>query len=316
MARSTCFSSFGFTVTGAVINGNNYGSPSTNLIPNANRNVVWGGTSTFTPILGKTVQQGALPNLRRYRLTFKEFTEGAYGGTYPDAHERITIAGSLISVDTQYKDYPDGQGYYTGRQDFIAEYTWEEVFPGDPEYDDGFNYYVILVKASPSNGGTVSGNNSTAQAGHTYSISASPASGYIFKYWTSSDGGYSEESTHSFVMPYHSIEWTAHFEPEPPPPVYYTVTVNADPPAGGSVSGGGTYEAGTSCTITATPNTNYYFVKWVSSDGTVTKDNPYTFPVTKDITWTAKFHYCTYLLLYGSSGTLLHGTSGTLLYDG
>ena len=313
MGRGNTFSSFGFTVTGAVINGNNYGSPSTTLIPNANRHYNWNGQCTFTALSGLTVSQGSGANLRRYRLTFVQFVEGGYSGTYPDSSERITITGNLITVDTTYKDY--SEQYSTGRQDFIAEYTWTEVFPGDPEYDDGMLYYVILVKASPSNGGTVTGNNSTAQAGHTYSISASPRSGYIFKYWTSSDGDYSTESTHSFTMPYHSIEWTAHFEPEPPPTVYYTVTVNADPPAGGSVSGGGRYEAGTTCTITATPNNNYYFVKWVSSDGTVITNNPYSFPVTKDITWTAKFHYCTYLLLHGSSGTLLHGSSGTLLHD-
>ncbi len=313
MGRGNTFSSFSFSVTGAVINGNNYGSPSTTLIPNANRHYNWNGQCTFTALSGLTVTQGGVPNLRRYRLAFVQFSEGSYSGTYPDSSERITISGNVVTVDTTYKDY--SEQYSTGVQNFIAEYTWEEVFPGDPEYDDGFNYYVILVKASPSNGGTVSGNNSTAQAGHTYTISASPNSGYRFTHWTSSDGDYSTDSTHSFTMPSHSIEWTAHFELEQPPTTYYTVTVNADPVAGGSVSGGGQYEAGATCTITATPNSGYYFVKWTSSDGEVSTNNPHPFTVTKNITWTAKFHLCTNLLLHGSSGTLLHGSSGTLLHD-
>jgi uncharacterized repeat protein (TIGR02543 family) len=113
-------------------------------------------------------------------------------------------------------------------------------------------------------------------------------------------------------MPNHSIEWTAHFEPIPST---YTVTVVADPVAGGTVTGGGQYQAGSTCTITATPNSGYYFVKWTSSDGEVTTENPHPFTVTKNITWTAKFHLCTNLLLHGSSGTLLHGASGTLLHD-
>lgn len=95
----------------------------------------------------------------------------------------------------------------------------------------------------------------------------------------------------------------------------YTVSVVADPVAGGTVTGGGQYQAGASCTITATPNNNYIFVKWVSSDGYETKNNPYAFTVTNDITWTAKFHFCTNLLIHNSSNTLIHGASGTLLHD-
>ena len=90
----------------------------------------------------------------------------------------------------------------------------------------------------------------------------------------------------------------------------YTVAVVADPVAGGTVTGGGQYQSGATCTIEATAEDDYYFVKWTSSDGEVTTDNP-----PKNITWTAKFHLCTNLLLHGSSGTLLHGSSGTLLHD-
>ena len=101
----------------------------------------------------------------------------------------------------------------------------------------------------------------------------------------------------------------------PPQPTTYTVAVVADPVAGGTVTGGGQYQAGTSCTIEATAEDDYYFVKWTSSDGEVTTNNPHSFTVTKDITWTAKFRLCTNLLLHGSSNTLLHGSSGTLLHD-
>ena len=95
----------------------------------------------------------------------------------------------------------------------------------------------------------------------------------------------------------------------------HTVTVVSDPVAGGTVTGGGQYQAGTSCTIEATAENDYYFVKWTSSDGEVTTNNPHSFTVYKNITWTAKFHLCTNLLLHGSSGTLLHGSSDTLLHD-
>ena len=56
-------------------------------------------------------------------------------------------------------------------------------------------------------------------------------------------------------------------EPEPPAPKQYTLTVTVG--EGGKVSTeGGTYDEGTSITITATPNEGYEFVGWEGSDST------------------------------------------------
>ena len=43
--------------------------------------------------------------------------------------------------------------------------------------------------------------------------------------------------------------------------IYYTVTLSANPSEGGTVSGGGTYAAGTKVTISATANEGYEFTK-------------------------------------------------------
>jgi uncharacterized repeat protein (TIGR02543 family) len=53
----------------------------------------------------------------------------------------------------------------------------------------------------------------------------------------------------------------------------------------GSATGGGTFHAGESCTVTATPISGYHFVGW--SNGMT--DNPYTFTVVANITLTATF---------------------------
>lgn len=98
----------------------------------------------------------------------------------------------------------------------------------------------------------------------------------------------------------------------------YTVTVLPDPSDGhgGTVSGGGSYNSGASCTINATPNANagYYFVNWTSNLGGTASTQSYTFPVNSDVTWTA--HFRTYRLLYGTSGRLLCDSGGRLLYNG
>lgn len=78
-------------------------------------------------------------------------------------------------------------------------------------------------------------------------------------------------------------------EPETPDtPTTYTVTVNSNDATLGTVSvspAQTSYEAGTEVTITATPSSDANFLYW---NGTIT-DNPYTFKVTENVTYTATF---------------------------
>ena len=65
----------------------------------------------------------------------------------------------------------------------------------------------------------------------------------------------------------------------------YTIIANSNNPAWGTVTGGGTYNAGTPITLTATANSGYHFVEW--QDGNT--QNPRTITVTADTTYTATF---------------------------
>ncbi len=65
--------------------------------------------------------------------------------------------------------------------------------------------------------------------------------------------------------------------------LFHTITVNAT--AGGTVTGGGSYESGKTVTLTATPNTGYRFVKWSDGNTSATR----TVTVTADTTYTAEF---------------------------
>ena len=65
----------------------------------------------------------------------------------------------------------------------------------------------------------------------------------------------------------------------------YTLTVLSANPTMGSVSGGGTYPAGTSVTITATANPGYHFTQW--NDGNTNASRTVT--VTANATYTAYF---------------------------
>lgn len=69
----------------------------------------------------------------------------------------------------------------------------------------------------------------------------------------------------------------------------HTVTVSADPTAGGTVTGGGTYSDGQKATVTATNNSGYLFSGWYNGSTKVSSNKSYTFTVTENVTLTAKF---------------------------
>jgi uncharacterized repeat protein (TIGR02543 family)/uncharacterized protein (TIGR02145 family) len=73
------------------------------------------------------------------------------------------------------------------------------------------------------------------------------------------------------------------------PSANYTVTVSANPTAAGTVSGGGTYDNGDNCTVTATPADGYTFVNWTENGTEVSTEASYTFPVSANRTLVANF---------------------------
>lgn len=74
-------------------------------------------------------------------------------------------------------------------------------------------------------------------------------------------------------------------------PQYYGINVLANPTNGGTVSGGGSFEKGESCTIMATPATDYVFNNWTENDSLVSSNPNYTFTVTGDRDLLANFTY-------------------------
>lgn len=69
----------------------------------------------------------------------------------------------------------------------------------------------------------------------------------------------------------------------------YIVSVSANPSYGGTVSGGGTYESGESCTVSAIANGGYVFSKWTENGNQVSTNSSYTFTVNNGRTLEANF---------------------------
>ena len=144
--------------------------------------------------------------------------------------------------------------------------------------------YTINVSADPTNGGTVSGGG-TFPADTTIIVTATPSTGFSFVQWTENGYPVSTNTNYSFTVT-RNCNLVAQFQAQPQ---QYTVTVSADPTNGGSVSGSGTYEAGESCTVSATANNGYVFTNWTENGNVVSTSANYTFTVNGNRTLVAHF---------------------------
>ena len=138
--------------------------------------------------------------------------------------------------------------------------------------------YTLTTTASPSGGGSLSGGG-THDSGTNVTVTATPGSGYRFDRWSGDCTG----SGACSVAMSADRSVTAHFVAR------HTLTTSVSPSGGGTVSAGGTYDAGTSVTVTATANLGYRFLEWSSDLGGCTGSGACSFTLTSDVTVTARF---------------------------
>ena len=169
--------------------------------------------------------------------------------------------------------------------------------------------YTITVSANPANGGTVSGGG-TYQQGQSCTVHATPASGYTFVRWTENGTQVSTNANYTFTVT-GNRNLVAQFQAQPQ---NYTISVSANPTDGGSVTGGGTYQQGQSCTVSAIPATGYNFVKWTENGTQVSTNANYTFTVTGNRTLVAQFEGQSYYIATSSNPSIGGTTSGNGIY--
>ena len=165
--------------------------------------------------------------------------------------------------------------------------------------------YTITTDVNPAGAGTVTGGG-TYPEGTEVTLTAMANTGYIFSHW--SDGLTTNPRT---ITVNANANYTAYFITGGGGTMY-TVNVVSENPLLGSVTGGGTFPAGTVIEIGATPSPSARFVSW--DDGNT--HNPRTITVTGDITYTAKFEALQNYTITVVSGNPAMGTvegGGTFL---
>ncbi len=147
------------------------------------------------------------------------------------------------------------------------------------------NTYTISVSSNPSNGGSVTGGG-TYQQGQSCTVSATAATGYTFNNWTENGSVVSTNANYTFTVN-NNRTLVANFSVQAPST--YTISVSASPTNGGTVSGGGTYQQGQSCTVSAVANSGYTFLRWTENGNQVSTNASYTFTVNSNRTLVANF---------------------------
>ncbi len=166
---------------------------------------------------------------------------------------------------------------------------------------------TLTTLAAPIEAGTVAGGG-VLFVGSNAVLSATPSNGWRFVWWN--DGNTNNPRT--VVVPATNLTYTASF-------VYpAVVTVQAVPPGGGTVTGSGTYWAGTNVTLAANAASGWLFSNW--GDGNTQAVRSITVP-RSNITYTANFGYSATLSVLASpasggtvagGGTFLNGATSSI----
>ena len=173
-----------------------------------------------------------------------------------------TENGNVVSTNARYSFT------VTGNRTLVANFTQQN--------------YTINVSANPALGGTVTGGGAFLY-GNNCTVVATANNGYSFTNWTENGNVVSTSASYSFTVTGNRT-LVANFQMQS-----YTVSVSADPAEGGNVTGGGTFNYGQSCTLTATPATGYNFVRWTKNGQQVSTNATYTFNVTESAAFVAQF---------------------------
>ena len=133
--------------------------------------------------------------------------------------------------------------------------------------------YTVALITAPTNGGTISGAG-TFDPGTSVTVTATPNTGFSFVNWT--DGGTIVSTNASYTFTINSSRTlTANFAI-----IQCIVTLSSSPTEGGTTSGAGTFNYGSSVSVTATPSSGYSFVNWTSGSTVISSSSTYTFTIT------------------------------------
>jgi len=180
------------------------------------------------------------------------------------------------------------------------------------------NTYVVVYNGNGNTGGSTADSTHTYGTGKALTANGFTKTGYVFAGWAETATGAVEYSNEESVLNLSSTQnatinlfavWTLSSA------TTHTVTLSANPVAGGTFTGAGTFETGPH-TVVATPSTGYQFVNWTSpSSIPYSSTASWEFVLGADITAIANFAPITYTVAYnGNTATSGSTASSSHIY--
>lgn len=216
-------------------------------------------------------------------VTLKQGTSSVSGIVAPTADGKVfTFTPSVaLSPYTVYEGIVSTGAQDTLKTAMAADYVW--TFTTVPRITLATN------PSDPAIGGTTSGAGDFAQ-GSSVVVRAAPSPGYAFTNWTKAGVAVSTLAIYPFTMN-GNVELVANFVPSV---LSVNVTINSftngvPSPLGGTTTGAGTYNSGSSVAIRAIPNSGFNFTGWTEVGNPTVTTNPLTLAVTENRTLTANF---------------------------
>jgi uncharacterized repeat protein (TIGR02543 family) len=172
-----------------------------------------------------------------------------------------------------------------------------------------------IFNITARDGGTVSGGGSHKHS-ERVTLVATPNDGYVFDGWFAGNTRVSSETTH-IIMAEGAVTLEARFSL-----ITYTVNLTRNPTAGGTVTGGGTFDHGTRITVTATVAAGHTFDGWYNGSTRVSTQASYSFNVEENTTLEARFNLPSRIITVNRTptvggtvtggGTVNHGANVTI----
>jgi uncharacterized repeat protein (TIGR02543 family) len=294
-----------------------------------------GGTllssSASYAISGVTASMTVYARFTRIYYTIT-YSAGDYVASLSRTTERVAhganAAGSTMTVNGTTAQYSYGvDGWYSGSTRVTSSATYAPTgVTANATYtaigSRTLNRYSLAFTITPTGAGTVSGGG-TYDYGSSIKSTATPATGYNFTKWVDEEGVESTTNPYPgwaitknrtiqavFTIKSYAINLAAQ----------YRVAESGDftsGTTGGTVSGGGTFNHGTSVTAKATPATGYSFAGWYEGTSKVSDSASYTFTATRARSLTARFQrqWFTVTFTAGTGGSV-SPTTARVQYGG
>ena len=277
------------------------------------------GTVVSTEVSYSFTVTGAAHYVANFAINSYEIT----ASVNPSVGGSVEGTGSYDHFETCTLTANPAPGYYfvnwtLDGVEVSTEVSYSFVVEGTAEYVANFDLADLLINAisSAAEQGSVTGGGNF-HYGENCNLVATPSFGYQFLYWRSNGNQVSNSATYSFVV-YESANYIAYFRLN-----RYTITAYANPVNGGTVTGGGLFEHGSTCTLTATANPGYEFLNWTCNGEVVSTSEAYTFTVMGQATYVANFVQGDYDITVAANpaeggtvtggGSFQHGSTATLV---